>query len=76
MASGGLAFMLVSMSSSVLLITDYLLSFWVAVVLSAVTAAWFLTFWVVLPFVRRNWGEDDNGGTVIDPAPKDVSPVP
>ncbi|HET6531129.1 MAG TPA: DUF6328 family protein [Actinoplanes sp.] len=76
MASGGLAFMLIAMASSVLLITDYLLNFWVAMVLSAVTASWFLTFWVILPFVRRNWGEDDDNGAVIDPVPKDASPVP
>jgi hypothetical protein len=76
MASGGLAFMLVSMVSSVLLITDYLLNIWVAMILTAISAAWFLTFWVILPFVRRNWGEDENGNSVIDDAPRDVSPSP
>jgi hypothetical protein len=74
MATGGLAFMLISMVSSVLLITDYLLHIWLAVILTSITGAWFLTFWVILPFVRRNWGDDDDG--VIDPAPKDVSPSP
>jgi hypothetical protein len=59
MATGGLAFMLVSMVSSVLLITDFLLDFWPAVVLSAIAAVFFLTFWAFLPFARRNWGEDD-----------------
>ncbi|MEN3612861.1 DUF6328 family protein [Plantactinospora sp. ZYX-F-223] len=59
MATGGLAFMLVSMVSSVLLITDFLLPRAVAFVLSALTGAWFLTFWAVLPFLRRNWGEAD-----------------
>ena len=34
MASGGLAFMLIAMVSSVLLITDYLLSIWPAVILT------------------------------------------
>ena len=58
MASGGLAFMLVSMVSSVLLITDFLFSLWVAVVLTAVTGAVFLTFWAALPFARRNWADD------------------
>lgn len=58
MASGGLAFMLISMVSSVLLITDYLLSLWLSVILTAVTGAWFLTLWAILPFARRNWGED------------------
>src|SRR3712207_6325664 len=47
MATGGLAFMLISMVASVLLITDFLLSRPVAFVLSAVTAVWFLTFWAV-----------------------------
>jgi hypothetical protein len=58
MASGGLGFMLVAMVSSVLLITDYLLNTWAAVILTAVTGAWFLTFWALLPFARRNWAED------------------
>src|SRR4051812_20279864 len=60
MASGGLAFMLVSMVSSVLLITDYLLSRSAAMALTTITAAWFLMFWALLPFVRRNWmGKED-----------------
>ena len=61
MATGGLAFMLVSMVSSVLLITDYLLPTWWAVGLSVLTGGWFLTFWVILPFAHRNWGEEDPG---------------
>ncbi len=76
MATGGLAFMLIAMVSSVMLITDYLLNFWVAMILTVITAAWFLTFWALLPVVRRNWGEDDNGDSVIDPAPKDASLSP
>jgi hypothetical protein len=70
MATGGLFFMLISMVSSVLLITDYLLARWVAFILSAITAAWFVTFWVLLPFVRRNWGDDEDGDGFIDDAPK------
>ncbi|WP_446210953.1 DUF6328 family protein [Micromonospora sp. IBSANI012] len=58
MASAGLAFMLISMVSAVLLITDFVLHRGVALVLSALTALWFLTFWVFLPIARRNWGED------------------
>jgi O-antigen/teichoic acid export membrane protein len=59
MATGGLAFMLISMVSSDFLITDYLLSFWVAVVLTVVTGAYFVTFWAVIPFARRNWLDED-----------------
>ncbi|MGI5214407.1 DUF6328 family protein [Plantactinospora sp. CA-290183] len=59
MATGGLAFMLIAMVSSVLLITDFVLPRPVAFVLSAVTAIWFLTFWAGLPFLRRNWGDDE-----------------
>src|SRR5689334_23160520 len=59
MATGGLAFMLISMVSSVLLITDYLLNIWVAVVLTIVTGAFFLTFWAAIPFARRNWLDED-----------------
>jgi hypothetical protein len=63
MATGGLAFMLVAMVSSVLLITDFILPRPLAFLLTALTAAWFLTFWVGLPFLRRNWGEpeEDDG---------------
>jgi hypothetical protein len=60
MASGGLAFMLISMVSSVLLITDFLLNIWVAVALTAVTAAYFLTFWAFIPWKRRNWVDEDD----------------
>ncbi|MEU6077786.1 DUF6328 family protein [Micromonospora sp. NPDC047074] len=59
MASGGLAFMLISMVSAVLLITDFVLDRGIAMLLSGLTALWFLTFWAILPFSRRNWGEDD-----------------
>lgn len=59
MATGGLFFMLVAMVSSVLLITDYLLNIWVAVILTTVTAAWFVTFWAAIPFARRNWMDED-----------------
>lgn len=60
MATGGLAFMLVAMVSSVLLITDFILPRPVAFVLSGLTGAWFLTFWAALPFLRRNWAEPDD----------------
>lgn len=58
-ATAGLACMLVSMVASVLLITDFLLTTSIAVVLSVAAGLWFLFFWAALPFARRNWGEDD-----------------
>jgi amino acid permease len=59
MATGGLAFMLVSMVASVLLITEYLLNPVAATVFTAVTGAFFLTFWVVVPWFRHNWIDED-----------------
>ncbi|WP_041833292.1 DUF6328 family protein [Actinoplanes sp. N902-109] len=59
MATGGLAFMLVSMVSSVLLITDYLLNMWMALVFTLITGAWFIAFWAAIPFARRNWLDED-----------------
>ena len=69
MATGGLAVMLISMVSSVLLITlssgkavlvgSGLFNVTVAIVLTTVTALWFLTFWAFLPWSRRNWADDD-----------------
>jgi amino acid permease len=59
MATAGLAFMLVSMVASILLITAYLLNTWIATVLTAVAAAWFLTFWAIFPLVRHTWVDED-----------------
>jgi hypothetical protein len=59
MATGGLAFMLISMTSSVLLITDYLLDWKFAIPLAVATGGWFLTFWVILPFAHREWGDEE-----------------
>ncbi|SBT45896.1 DUF6328 family protein [Micromonospora auratinigra] len=67
MATGGLAFMLISMVSAVLLVTDFVLNREVALILSGATALWFLTFWAFLPFARRNWGEDDIDDDDDDP---------
>ncbi|MET7750730.1 DUF6328 family protein [Micromonospora sp. NPDC005367] len=67
MASCGLAFMLISMVSAVLLITDFVLDRPLAFVLSGLTGLWFLIFWGLLPFVRRNWGEDDIDDEDDDP---------
>jgi len=59
MATGGLAFMLVSMVASVLLITDYLLNLAAATVFTAITAAFFLTFWAAIPGFRHSWIDED-----------------
>jgi hypothetical protein len=59
MATAGLAFMLVSMVASVLLITGYLLSGWVAAVVTVVAGGWFLTFWALIPWFRHNWITED-----------------
>jgi hypothetical protein len=50
---------MISMVSSVLLITDYVLDRGIALLLTSVIAAFFLVFWVGLPFARRDWGEPD-----------------
>lgn len=75
-ATWGLGFMLVAMVSSVLLITDYVLSRPVAFALSALTAAWFMTFWVALPFQRRRWGEGEEYEAEDDAAEGDVPGTP
>jgi Family of unknown function (DUF6328) len=59
MASGGLAFLLVAMVSSVFVVTDFVLNVTSAIIVTAVTGAFFLTFWAILPFARRNWGEEE-----------------
>jgi len=65
-ATAGLFFLLVAIVSAVLLITDYLLSRTVAVVLTAVTAAFFVTFWVALPWGRRDWGDPEEAQNPTD----------
>ena len=59
MATGGLAFLLVSMVSSILLITEYLLSPTMSVILTVVAGSWFLLFWVAIPWARHNWIDED-----------------
>jgi hypothetical protein len=59
LATGGLAFMLIAMVSSILLIVDYLFSRPVAVVLALLAAVWFLTFWAGIPWYRHNWIDED-----------------
>jgi hypothetical protein len=60
MATGGLWFMLVAMASAVFLITDFLLDQALAYLLATVTGLWFLTFWIILPAVRRKWWIDED----------------
>src|SRR3954462_7872807 len=45
MLTAGLGFMLLSMVASVLLITNFIFNIWAATVITAITAAFFLTFW-------------------------------
>lgn len=57
MASGGLAFLLVSMVGSVLLVTDFVAGRVLATIVSAAAAVWFVMLWVVLPWRRRGDGD-------------------
>ncbi|MEU7909054.1 DUF6328 family protein [Actinoplanes sp. NPDC049118] len=59
MATGGLAFLLISMVSSIFLIVDFLLSRPMAIALSAFAAVVFLVFWAGIPWYRRNWIDED-----------------
>jgi hypothetical protein len=58
MASGGLAFLLVAMVGSVLLVTDFVLGRTAALIVGPATAVWFIMLWGVLPWLRR-------GGTQV-----------
>jgi len=59
MLTGGLAFLLVSMVSSVLLITDFILDWPMTLITTAATGVFFLSFWAGIPWFRRNWIDDD-----------------
>lgn len=54
MAIGGLAFLGVSMTASVLLVTDVAVGLPWSAVFAAVVAFWFALLWWWLPFIRRN----------------------
>ena len=60
MATGGLAFLLVSMVTSVFLIVDYLLSRTAAWVLGGATAVFFLVLWAGIPLYRHHWIDEDD----------------
>lgn len=53
-ARGGLALVLVAMVGAVLLVIDVVAGRWVAVVLAALTATWFVVLWYVIPLWRRS----------------------
>ncbi|WP_433362551.1 DUF6328 family protein [Actinoplanes sp. CA-142083] len=59
MATGGLAFLLISMVSSVFLIVDFILSRPMALLLGGATAVFFLIFWAGIPWYRHNWIDED-----------------
>ena len=59
MATGGLAFLLISLVACVLLVTDFILTRWIAFLFTGISAAFFLTFWAAIPWFRRNWIDDD-----------------
>lgn len=53
MASAGLAFLLVSMVSSVFLVVDFIVNQTAAAIVATVVGLWFLLWWVALPLLRR-----------------------
>jgi hypothetical protein len=59
MATGGLAFLLVSMVSSVLLVTDFMLALPLAAGVTAATGVFFLALWAAVPWFRHNWIDED-----------------
>src|SRR3982751_5768555 len=59
MVTGGLAFLLVAMVSSVFLIVDFLLSRPMALILGGVTALFFVVLWAAFPWYRHNWIDED-----------------
>lgn len=61
MAFAGLMLVIVSMTSSVLLATDALISRPVAIGIGAATGTGFLLLWAVIPLLRRRRGADEEG---------------
>jgi O-antigen/teichoic acid export membrane protein len=59
MATAGLAFLLISMVSAVLMITDFLLAWPMTVILTGATALFFLSLWAAYPMYRHNWIDED-----------------
>ncbi|GAA2658855.1 DUF6328 family protein [Paractinoplanes durhamensis] len=59
MLTGGLAFLLIAMVTSVFFIVDFLLTRPMALLLGGLTALFFLTFWAGIPWFRHNWIDED-----------------
>ena len=59
MASGGLAFLLLAIVGSILLVVDFLAGRVLAGVITAVAGAWFVLLWGVLPWLRRDDDADE-----------------
>lgn len=55
MATGGLAFLLIAMVSSVLLVTDFILSRGIAFLLAGAATVWFVALWAAFPWYRHSW---------------------
>jgi amino acid permease len=60
MLTGGLAFLLVAMVSSVLLITDYILAWPMTLIATAATGVFFIAFWAGIPWFRHNWIDEED----------------
>jgi O-antigen/teichoic acid export membrane protein len=58
MASAGLVFMVVAMVSSVFLVVDFIVNKTAAGIVTGVVAVWFVLWWGVIPWLRR---EDPEG---------------
>jgi hypothetical protein len=58
MASGGLAFLLVAIVCAVLLVSDVVMGRSAAIIVAVVTACWFGLLWGLLPWLRRDDGDD------------------
>jgi hypothetical protein len=69
LALGGLFFLLLAMTSSILFITDVVLDRRAALVLTGVAALWFLVFWFLLPVVRLVKRRSDDTTDDADPDP-------
>jgi putative flippase GtrA len=61
MASAGLAFLLVSMVSSIYLVVEFMVNRAVAAVVTAVVGVWFALWWGVLPWLRRDEPDSEGG---------------